>query len=279
MNFFEGEISLEKVRKTLIRLEDTIIFNLIERSQFGKNKVIYENDKFGFKDFKGSFLEYYLSERENLESKIRRYESPDEIPFYNKLSKPILPKLQYPKILHPNKINLNQNILNDYINNIIPKVCHIEDDGNYGSAASIDADCLQALSRRIHFGKFVAEAKFTDPKYHEKYVKLIMKEDRKGIYDLLTNMDVENKLLMRVEKKARTFGQDIELIESEDPHLKIQPKLLTELYKDFIIPLTKEVEVLYLLHRLTPEANETSMSEQEKQGNVHSNLTKEDYSI
>jgi chorismate mutase len=34
------------------------------------------------------------------------------------------------------------------------------DDGNYGSAATLDVLCLQALSQRIHYGKFVAEAKF-----------------------------------------------------------------------------------------------------------------------
>lgn len=34
------------------------------------------------------------------------------------------------------------------------------DDGNYGSAATLDVLALQALSKRIHYGKFVAEAKF-----------------------------------------------------------------------------------------------------------------------
>jgi hypothetical protein len=34
------------------------------------------------------------------------------------------------------------------------------DDGNYGSAATLDVLVLQALSTRIHYGKFVAEAKF-----------------------------------------------------------------------------------------------------------------------
>jgi hypothetical protein len=34
------------------------------------------------------------------------------------------------------------------------------DDGNYGSAATLDVLCLAALSKRIHYGKFVAEAKF-----------------------------------------------------------------------------------------------------------------------
>lgn len=34
------------------------------------------------------------------------------------------------------------------------------DDFNYGSAATLDVQCLQALSQRIHYGKWVAEAKF-----------------------------------------------------------------------------------------------------------------------
>ena len=31
------------------------------------------------------------------------------------------------------------------------------DDGNYGSSAVCDTECLQALSKRIHYGKFIAE--------------------------------------------------------------------------------------------------------------------------
>lgn len=34
------------------------------------------------------------------------------------------------------------------------------DDYNYGSAGVLDVLCLQALSKRIHYGKYVAEAKF-----------------------------------------------------------------------------------------------------------------------
>ncbi|ORX47877.1 chorismate mutase [Piromyces finnis] len=273
MNFFEGEMSLEKVRQTLIRLEDTIIFQLIERSQFGKNKIIYENNKFGFKDFNGSFLEYYVKERESLDSSIRRYDSPDELPFFDKIQKPILPNLDYPKVLHPNNINVNKKIWDSYINNIVPRICHIEDDSNYGSSATIDTSCLQALSRRIHFGKFVAEAKFTDPKYHDEYVKLITNQEKDKIYELLTNEDVERKLLTRVEKKARTFGQDIEFKDNDSPHLKIQPIIIPELYRDFIMPLTKEVELEYLLNRL----NNPNMSEKEKEGNLHSSVDKENY--
>ncbi|KAK7317938.1 hypothetical protein RJT34_02581 [Clitoria ternatea] len=36
------------------------------------------------------------------------------------------------------------------------------DDGNYAQTAASDLSLLQAISRRIHYGKFVAEVKFMD---------------------------------------------------------------------------------------------------------------------
>lgn len=41
-NYMTGDpLSLERIRSTLIRLEDTIIFGLIERAQFAHNPRIY----------------------------------------------------------------------------------------------------------------------------------------------------------------------------------------------------------------------------------------------
>ena len=66
--------------------------------------------------------------------------------------------------------------------------------------------CLQALSRRIHFGKFVAESKFqTDT---DKFVDLILREDKAGIDDAITNAAVEAKVLERLRLKAKTYGTD-----------------------------------------------------------------------
>lgn len=44
------------------------------------------------------------------------------------------------------------------------------DDGNYGSAAVCDIAVLQALSKRIHFGKFIAEAKFQSERERHVHV-------------------------------------------------------------------------------------------------------------
>lgn len=40
-----------------------------------------------------------------------------------------------------------------YIKSIVTEICEDRDDNNYGSSATKDIECLQALSRRIHYGK------------------------------------------------------------------------------------------------------------------------------
>lgn len=52
---------------------------------------------------------------------------------------------------------------------------------------------VQALSKRIHCGKFVAEAKFRSER--EVYSRLIAAQDAQGILDSLTNRDVELQVL------------------------------------------------------------------------------------
>jgi chorismate mutase len=108
-------------------------------------------------------------------------------------------------------------------------------------------------------GKFVAEAKFNDPKLHDEYVELIKGKDRKGILELLTNVSVEQKLLRRLKKKALMYGQEIDdsnLDEygdgagSPQVNSRISPSLVARIYEQFVIPLTKEVEVEYLIQRL-----------------------------
>ncbi|KAI8870030.1 chorismate mutase [Ramicandelaber brevisporus] len=261
----EGAIPLSTLRNTLIRLEDTIIFAIIERAQFKHNNTIYQPGKFTFADgFTGSFLAWFLKEVERVHARVRRYQSPDEFPFTNTadLPEPVIPPLDYPKLLFEeskNGINVNSQILDMYLKELVPQVCKEGDDLNYGSAATRDVECLQALSRRIHYGKFVAEAKFVDPKYHDKYVELIKNNDRDGIMELLTDREVERKLLVRLRRKALIYGQDIDNPQNEEAALaeaakngasKIDIDVIVRLYEQFVIPLTKEVEVEYLLQRL-----------------------------
>ncbi|KKA28786.1 hypothetical protein TD95_002826 [Thielaviopsis punctulata] len=246
-------LDLGQIRFQLIRLEDTITFHLIERVQFALNATIYIPGAVKLPNTDLSFMDWYLREQECLQSLIRRYESPDEYPFFpDALAQPILKPLNYPQILHRNTVNVNDRIKTFYTQTFLPAVCPDfgrEDRGesqeHYGSAATCDIACLQALSRRIHFGKFVAESKFLSER--ERFTALIKAGDREGIGAAITNAAVEKQVLDRLRLKALTYGTDPSKPEEQG---KINVEAVVSMYRDFVIPLTKEVEVEYLMQRL-----------------------------
>ncbi|KAJ5757608.1 uncharacterized protein N7511_006302 [Penicillium nucicola] len=247
-------LDLANIRFQLIRLEDTITFHLIERVQFPVNKTVYVSGGVKIPNSEFSLLDYLLREQERIQSRVRRFQSPDEYAFFpDVLEEPILQPLKYPHILHENDVCVNDIIKKRYIDEILPAVCPKycrEDRGetqeNYGSAATCDVSCLQALSRRIHFGKFVAESKFQkDP---ETFVRLIKAEDRAGIDAAITNAAVELKVLERLALKAKTYGTDPAFPDEKDQ--KINSDAVVAMYKECVIPLTKVVEVEYLMQRL-----------------------------
>lgn len=159
-------------------------------------------------------LDSYLLQTEKLQAQLRRYQSPDEYPFFPdavKDIKPILKPLDYPKVLYPNDVNVNDKLKQSYIDTILPKACaHGGDRGeskeNYGSAATVDVLCLQALSRRIHYGKFVAEVKFQQET--AAITELIRNRDRDGINRIITDEAVERQVLERLRNKALSYGRD-----------------------------------------------------------------------
>lgn len=286
-------LSLDSIRSSLIRQEETIIFALIERSQFLMNKVVYEKGSFGkFPEQKDpnedlSFLEYMLIGTEALHSTVRRYTSPEEHAFFpERLPDGCLqnlPDLEYPKDLlssegGANTVNFNSILLKRYITEIVPSISKDGDDEQHGSTVIADLAVLQALSRRVHYGKFVAESKYRDNP--EAYQALVEAGDVEGVWNLLTNMEVEKKVLRRARLKAATYGTDpllsslpqvkggdntsivaaaaaaavvaaIEAMgeEKEKEMGKIDPNVIESIYRDVIIPLTKDVEVAYLFLR------------------------------
>ena len=236
------------------RLEDTITFHLIERVQFPLNQTIYKPGGVEIPGSDLSLADWFLREQERIHSKVRRYQAPDEYPFFpDALESPILKPINYPRILHDNDVNVNATIKEKYVKEVLPRACRKferEDRGetqeNYGSAATCDVTCLQALSRRIHFGKFVAESKFQ--KETERFVELIKREDRNGIDEAITNAAVEKKVLERLRLKAKAYGTDPSA--GEEAAEKINVDAVVDMYASIVIPLTKIVEVEYLMQRL-----------------------------
>ncbi|GME93762.1 hypothetical protein B5S28_g69 [[Candida] boidinii] len=283
MDFFKPAtvLNLANIREALIRMEDTIIFNFIERSQFYGCPSIYKNNKFKIPEFDGSFMDWLLVQTEKTQSQVRRFQAPDESPFFpDELLPTFLPPINYPKILanFSDQINVNDEIKKIYINEIVTHISirNKDDEVNFGSTAMSDIDCLQSLSRRIHFGKFVAEAKFQNET--ERFTKLILEKDVKGIEEAITNAAVEAKILERLIEKAKAYGTDPSLRYSQSAQGKIKPEVLVKIYKDYVIPLTKKVEVDYLLRRLEDdeyqkdEEAEHKFKNAEKAGNYVTNF-------
>ncbi|CAB4264703.1 unnamed protein product [Prunus armeniaca] len=247
-------LTLDSIRHSLIRQEDSIIFSLLERAQYCYNADTYDHDAISAEGFRGSLVEFMVWETEKLHAQVGRYTSPDEHPFFPAyLPEPMLPPLQYPQVLHPcaASININNKLWNMYFRNLLPRLVKAGDDGNCGSAAVCDTLCLQALSKRIHYGKFVAEAKFLQSP--AEYETAIRAQDRTQLMALLTFETVEEAIQKRVEMKTKTYAQELKIHQEEDeasPVYKIKPHLVASLYRDWIMPLTKEVQVEYLLRRL-----------------------------
>ena len=197
-------------------------------------------------------------------------------------------------------MNVNASILSFYTQAIVPRITRpatlalatikrangitgddeYEDDGNYGSAAFVDLEVLQAISKRVHYGtlcvpfragqtersprvpvssipawlsngwsypstgKFVSESKFRD--HPAAFIPHIQSRNRAALEALITKPEVEKKLLQRLRSKASlyaiNFTPDGEPL-NDSATRKIDVDGVVELYEHYIIPLTKEVEV------------------------------------
>jgi chorismate mutase len=239
-----GEAVLRQVRSVLCRLEETIIFALIERGQFLVNRVIYEPGAFGPELGGESLVDYLLHETEKIHASVRRYLSPDEHPFFPDPPAPILPPLDMDDPLQPNNININGRIRRVYETEVVPHICAPGDDKQYGSSSTGDVICLQSLSRRIHYGKFVAESKYRGNP--DLYMPAIAAADSSTLQAMITDPAVENEVLERVRLKASAYGRGTE---DEGSQPMIDPETVVEIYERWIIPMNKEVQLAYLLQR------------------------------
>lgn len=188
-------------------------------------------------------------ETEAVHAKVRRYTSPEEHAFFPQfLPPPILPALEFPDLLVQSKsqVNVNDDIMEGYCK-FLDRLCVSGDDEQHGSSVLCDIQAMQAISRRIHMGKFVAESKFAQDR--NTYEELLEAGNVQGVLDLLTNVEVERNVLRRSFIKASTYGQDIDG-QGGGGVAKLDPQIIPDIYRDLIIPLTKVVEVQYLFRRV-----------------------------
>lgn len=259
-------LDLNNIRRSLMRMEDSIIFSLIERSQYKINVPVYEPDCEQLGEFRlhqlksagsnGCLGDWFIYQTECLHSQVRRYKHPTEFPFFTPLPEPYLgstsgARTDAEPILAPvpKEAIVNGKLLEIFRTKIVPTICEEGDDGNHGSTACQDVHSLQTMATRIYYGLFVAESKFRSE--GDKATALIRARDREGLMAFITKPEVEAKNISRVILKAKTFSQNIGK-ESEDGSTtyKINADYVGTVFREYIMPLTKEVEVEYLLTRL-----------------------------
>ena len=99
---------------------------------------------------------------------------------------------------------------------------------------------------------FVSESKFLAAPHDFIPHILSQPPNREALAGLITKPEVEAKLLVRLENKARAFGAEMDADGRvvETGKSKIDVGVIVGMYRDYVIPLTKEVEVDYLIHRL-----------------------------
>lgn len=94
----------------------------------------------------------------------------------------------------------------------------------------LDVAVLQSLSRRIHFGKFVAEAKFRERP--DEFSRWIRNGEIEKLQDAITKPAVERMVLKRLEIKARTYGSDPSAsAEERERNLKINVEAVVAMYR------------------------------------------------
>ncbi|CAA0838562.1 Chorismate mutase 2 [Striga hermonthica] len=235
---------LESLRDILIGLEDTIIFCLIERSKYAYNQHLYDSSRNGL----GSFIQ----DSEAVQARFGRYTLEEETPFSGcNFLRSTLPRMNCTKVLHmpASCFNKSKEIMTAYLD-LLPNITINGDDGHYAPALASDLVCLQAISKRITLGKFVAEAKYNkDPIAYN--ATILVKNNEDALMKLLTDTKVENEVIQRVAKKAEILGQNIDPFNTSIvKQAKVDPSVISRFYENSMIPLTKQVEVTYLQHRL-----------------------------
>lgn len=240
-------LNLEKIAAQLCALEESIIYKLLDRAQFRVNSNAYTPGLSQFFPKEAmSLFELRLLYQETMDAQFGRYLIPEERPFYSSLPKTkrlLQVSLGDLRIKDLETVNISGKIRIAY-HDLLPLLCEPGDDGQYGSSVEHDVICLQALGRRIHYGAiYVAESKFQENP--SKYTPLIADSNESELLMALTRREVEERILDRVHEKVKA----VQSISDPENRILIAPEVIVDFFKDWIIPLTKEGEIRYLLQR------------------------------
>ncbi len=242
-------LDLNLIAAHLEGLEETIIHRLIDRAQFATNPRAYRVGESGFEGAgEKSLFDIRLRYQEEMDAAFGRYRVPEERPMHRDLPPPrrtVRPPETPLQIDDHDLVNVTPEIVAGYLG-FLPRLCDVApaDDGQYGSSVEHDVLAIQALGRRVHYGAlYVGESKYRSAA--RAMDTLLQSGDRDGVLRHITRPEVEERIVRRVAQKVDYVQAPI----NTAVRRRIDPNLVLDLYRDLIIPLTKEGELRYLFNR------------------------------
>ena len=239
-------LDFDAVLRRLEGLEESIITSLLERAQFPLQAEIYGATAKGLNgDENGNLLASWLAYREKREALCGLFDLPEERPFTKGLAEaePETPASTPWALPGFEVANVTGRILEAYLS-FIPAICEPGGASNPTFLVLRDIDALKLISRRIHYGSFyVAAYKYTSAP--GVFAPLIRAEAEDEIERRITRKDAEDRVVERVTQKAGRLQQGL----NRQVRRFVEPGLIARFYREAVIPLTKQGEVLVLLKR------------------------------
>merc|ERR550539_225777 len=284
---------LENPESGITKLDDTIISALVDRAQYPLNTNTYQpneretktlplgvdpnNEFLQGRQQQLSQLETILIGTEVLHGMTGKFNDPTECAFFPEC----LPSSQQ---LSTGDTNLNKSLLQTYIDSLVSTIAKKEHNvHNDGSSVLTDVALLQALSKRIHYGKCTAERKYQSNT--EEFDHLIESNDVDGVRALLSDTWFDSRVVMEAKLKFISRGRGAMLTKEgdedeqsersaetkfvataaasaatwaleaikerglENSFDKLELSTIEDLYTNVILPMTVDVEVTYLLQK------------------------------
>ncbi|KAI9116068.1 hypothetical protein K1719_012998 [Acacia pycnantha] len=215
--------SLSDFTLIAIRLEDAVVFSLWERSLYSPHKHAYDatSRSPSFGPAPGSILDSLLVRTEHLRALSGFYCLPDDMPF----NPHALPKSTDALIPPP----------------LVSPQGGDDDDGLLAHCLSCDIKCLQAISRRVHFSKFIAEGKFLESS--RTFVEVWSIEDKGTKRERIG-------VALGWEEGKRDIEERYGVMADEFVDLDIPFKVCASIYLGNVQRLVEVMELLYIYKKM-----------------------------
>jgi chorismate mutase len=126
-----------------------------------------------------------------------------------------------------------------YLSLLLPTLCEPGADDRGPACVTADAACLDALARRLALSVHVATRKLEA--LPENLQTAIQDGNPRALEQAITNLAVEDEVLARVKARAADYASRSDIAER-----------IATLYADWIIPLSRKIQVYGLLAESAP---------------------------